>query len=265
MANTKNLRRLIQEASKPKEVDIPTSFIQDLKYTIIQYQLQNNSKPSETYKPSSFKCIRNMYFQRTGAEIDDPKPNPALVGIAESGTDRHERLQFWISSMKEYGVDCEYINVVDYLTENNLLDEFEILKQGKYETKLQHKQLHVRFLCDGILKYKGEYYILEIKTETSYKWQERKSYDINHKNQTTAYSTLLKINKVLFLYENRDLCDWKSYIFEVTPEMSDELVYKPIQECEEYIKENKVPPIPKVISKKDCQYCGYRKLCKTIV
>ena len=145
---------------------------------------------------------------------------------------------------------------IRYFLENGM-DAEEVSNQEKLDVLKEHFEL--------LLKYKGEYYILEIKTETSYKWQERKSYDVNHKNQTTAYSTLLKIKKVLFLYENRDLCDWKSYIFEVTPEMSDELVYKPIQECEEYIKENKVPPIPKVISKKDCQYCGYRKLCKTIV
>lgn len=262
MKNTANLNRLIQSAKNKKEVDVATSFLQDFRYSLIQEELQERNKPSPTYKPSSFKCIRNMYFQRTEEELDEFKPNPSLKAITESGSDRHERIQGHITRMNSFGVKCQFIKVRDYLTEAGLLDEFDILEEGKYETKLQHKTLHVRFLCDGILKYNDEYYILEIKTETSYKWQERKNFDEKHRNQVVAYSALLKINKVLFIYENRDLCDWKCFLLNVSKEMHEELVYKPIEECEKYILEKSIPPISKIINKKDCKYCNYKNKCK---
>ena len=133
-----------------------------------------------------------------------------------------------------------------------------------FETKLEHKYLHIRFLCDGIIKYKNEYYILEIKTETSVKWQSRREINEEHIEQGVAYSTLLHIDNVLFLYENRDFCDWKSFILNVSDTMKMEYILNPINSCERYIKSNKVPPIPAVAGTKYCRYCLYKNACKVI-
>lgn len=257
-----NLRRLIKEAVT-KEVDIPTSFVGDLKRTIIQECIKDNRKPSPTYKPSSLGCIRNMYFQRVEAEIDPPSPNPSLTGQGESGSARHEHLQRWITKMKENDIDCEYIDVKTYIEENGLEDQLEVLKQKEFETKIQHKTLHLRFLADGIIRYRGKYYILEIKTEVSFKWQTRSDVAPEHVKQGTAYATLFGLDDVLFLYENRDICDWKSYILHVTPEMKDELIIKPITLCEKYVQSKVVPPISKVRDTKTCKYCPYKTICKT--
>lgn len=258
-----NLQRLILNSNK-KEESVADSFVSDFKYVISRYESEHQEKPSPTYKPSSMRCIRNMYFQRTGQDIDEYKINPSLVAIGESGTDRHKSIQHWVMRMKDYGVDCEWVDVVDYLTQENLLDNFEVLNKGKYETKLEHKYLHIRFLCDGIIKYKNEYYILEIKTETSVKWQSRREINEEHIEQGVAYSTLLHIDNVLFLYENRDFCDWKSFILNVSDTMKMEYILNPINSCERYIKSNKVPPIPAVAGTKYCRYCLYKNACKVI-
>ena len=67
-------------------------------------------------------------------------------------------------------MDCEYINVADFVRSRNL-DYLEIKKEpnpdaGEYETKLYHKDLNISFLCDGIIRYKDHYYILELKVKT---------------------------------------------------------------------------------------------------
>lgn len=254
----KSIHSLIDMAVK--EAPVQDQFLQDLKASIEKMDAKESRMPSKTYKPSSMTCIRNMYFQVTGTLPDEERGNYCLVGICESGTDRHERLQLAVSNMKNIGIDCEYIDVADYVKEHNL-DYLEIKGKSGFETKLYHKSLNISFLCDGIIKYKGNYYILEIKTETIYKWQTRDKVADEHLNQATTYAACLGINNVLFLYENRDNCDKKAFILSVTDEMKTELLGK-IEECDGYVSRLIIPPKPKDVPKKSCNYCNYKSACR---
>lgn len=260
MAKTKlkNIHRLIMEATK--QVPISESFVADLKVAIEKRDSVNSRIPSKSYKPSSMKCIRNMYFQIVGADVDTEPVNSCLIGICESGTDRHERIQSAVCAMKDFGIDCEYINVADFVKEHNLVD-LEIKEQKGFETKLFNKRYNISFMCDGIIKYKGKYYILEIKTESIYKWQSRNEVAEEHISQGTAYSLSFGIDEVLFLYESRDTCDKKAFILEITPEMKMDLVSK-IEECDQYVSKLTVPPKPQDLPRKVCAYCGYKTQCK---
>lgn len=254
----KSIGRLID--MEVKDIPIPESFLLDLKSTIERMEKDNKRKPSQTYKPSSLACIRNMFFQVIGTEQDSESRGSILIGIGESGTDRHERLQNAVSQMKNYGIDCEYVNVGEYVKSNNL-EDIEVVKQSGFETKLFHKKLNMSFLCDGVIKYKGKYYILEIKTETVHKWYDREGVAEEHKNQATAYSLSLNLDGVIFLYENRDNCDKKCYLFKVTDEMRQNLIGK-ISNCDNYVKNLIPPPKPEEASAKFCQYCNYKIACK---
>ena len=117
------------------------------------------------------------------------------------------------------------------------------------------------FLCDGIIKYKNHYYILEIKTESSNKFFQRKGVDPSHYQQATAYSLAFGINEVIFLYENRDTLDKKAFLFPVTDEMRMDLIGY-IEECDSYLKKLKVPPKPENVAKKTCSYCNYANQCR---
>lgn len=260
MARTrlKNIHRLITEATKL--VPVHESFVADLNVAIEKRDSANSRIPSKSYKPSSMKCIRNMYFQIVGADVDVERANACLVGICESGTDRHERIQSAVCSMKDFGIDCEYINVADFVKEHNLTD-LEIRDQKGFETKLYNKRYNISFMCDGIIKYKGKYYILEIKTESIYKWQSRNEVAEEHVSQGTAYSVSFGIDDVLFLYECRDTCDKKAFILEITPEMKMELVTK-IEECDQYVCTLSVPPKPQDLPRKVCGYCSYKTQCR---
>jgi CRISPR/Cas system-associated exonuclease Cas4 (RecB family) len=260
MARSKALVDLLNLTNQ-EGLPIEKQFLSDLKHSIEKEDQKNSRKPSQTYKPSSMHCIRNMYYQAIGAEATSESVGCELIGICESGSDRHERLQRAVQAMKDNNIDCEYCDVAEYVTEHNLTDIDIVSKQGM-ETKLYHKTLNMSFLCDGIIKYKGKYYILEIKTETQNKFWDRQGVNPDHVLQGTAYSLAFGINQVLFLYECRDNCSKKTFMLDVTDEMRENLKKK-IFDCMQYVDSQSVPPKPIDLSKKACAYCGYAERCKS--
>ena len=220
----------------------------------------SDGKPSRTYKPSSMNCIRQMYYQIVGADLDKQlQKNSDFYGICDSGTDRHLRIQEAVSCMHKYNIDCEYVDVAQYIEEKGI--DLEVTSKKQFETKLFDKDRNIVFLCDGIIKYKGEYYILEIKTESSFKWNSRTSADASHKFQAITYSLELGIDKVIFIYENRDLCSKKSYLISITQEDRD-MVVERINKCNSYVELKTAPPKDESVPKKICQYCDYKTVCK---
>ena len=245
---------------EPQSDHVARDFLNDLKRAIELVNEADSRPPSKTYKPSSMACIRNMYYQVSGAEQDAGATPYTLVGICNSGTDIHDRTQRYVEAMKDLGYDCEYVDVGDYVREHGL-DRIEIISKQGMETKLYHKTYNMSFLCDGIIKYKGKYYILELKTESSYKWQKREGVDPKHYAQGTAYSIAFDIDQVIFVYINRDILDMKAFMFEPTKEMKRGLISR-ILKCDGYLQEGKLPPKPKDVLKSTCQYCSYRERCK---
>lgn len=254
----KSVCKLIQASQS--EVPVEQQFLTDLKRSIELTDLFNARTPSKTYKPSSMNCMRNMYYQRLGVEVYEDS-TAELIGICESGSDRHERLQAAVSEMKNNGMDCEYIDVADYINSRNIPD-IEIVKKQGYETKLYHNRLIMSFLCDGIIRYHGKYYILEIKTESVYKWINRDRVADAHINQATAYSLALGIPQVLFVYVNRDTCGMKAFMLNVS-DADRERVQNTIIECEKCVLNKKLPDKPEGDTKKLCQYCAYKKYCES--
>ena len=161
--------------------------------------------------------------------------------------------------MVNNGLDCEYVSVPDFLQSRGI-EDIEVIDATGIETKLYHKKLNMSFLTDGIIKYKGRYYILELKTETSFKWGSRKGVDPKHYNQATAYSIAFGLDDVIFVYINRDILDMKAFMLEVSSDMKNDLIGK-ITNCDDYVSKGEVPPKPTEASPKFCQYCAYRSLC----
>ena len=259
----KNVMKLIDEAKQTLPPE--TEFLNDLKRSIEMTDEKNKRKGSQSYKPSAMNCIRQMYYIVTGKQADPGISDYCGIGICNAGTDIHQRIQQAVLDMNTNGVDCEYVNVADYVVSRNL-DYLEIkekpnFKKGKFETKLYHKTLNMSFLCDGIIKYKNHYYILEIKSEGGSKFWARAGVDPSHYNQGTAYSVAFGIDEVLFVYISRDVLDMKSFMFVPTDEMKQEMVGK-IEECDEYVSKHKAPPKPVDVARKTCEYCPYKTECR---
>ena len=256
-----SLKAVIRAIEKDnKKVPVEEQFLNDLKRSIELEDMKNARKPSQTYKPSGMNCIRSMYYQVMGVDVE-PDSNYIMVGICESGTDRHERIQNAISKMKDNGFDCEYIDVAEFVKQRGLDDHLDIVDKCGNETKLYDRVRNVSFLCDGVIKYQGRYYIVEFKTESSFKWRDRKGVDPKHYNQARTYSLELGLDSVLFVYINRDICDYKAFMFNVT-NSERQYVIDLISRCQAFVDEGEVPPIPEDATDKKCAYCSYKELCK---
>ena len=254
----KNIIRLIDAAKE--QVPVEQEFLADLKRSIELNDEKGRRLPSKTYKPSGMNCMRASYYQIMGIEPDESSSSYTMVGICNSGTDIHVRVQTAVAEMKENGIDCEYLDVADFVKSREL-DNLEIRSKSGMETKLYHKRLNMSFMCDGIIRYKDKYYILELKTESSYKFMNRHDVDPSHYNQGTAYSLAFGLDNVLFVYISRDILDMKAFMFNVTNEMRSHLVDY-IDECDSYVRRQIAPPKPENVARKTCSYCGYKAQCK---
>ena len=253
-----NVARLIDQVKQ--ELPVEKSFLFDLQRSIEQDAKKSYRPPSKTYKPSSMHCVRNMYYQVIGADVSDSDSSYIGVGICNSGTDIHLRVQTAVMHMIKNNIDCEFLDVAQFIEDRNL-EYLRVVSKCGAETKLFYPAFNMSFMCDGIIKYLGKYYILEIKTETSRKWFVRESVDKKHYLQATAYSMAFGINDVLFVYISRDTLDMKAYILTVTDDMKD-LVVSRIEECNTAVANFKVPPIPTDLERSVCEYCNYKSRCR---
>lgn len=256
----KNVCRLIDAVKT--ELPVEQDFLNDLKRSIEMTEEKNHRKPSMTYKPSSMNCIRNMFYQRTGAEQDEKTSSYVGIGICNSGSDTHIRIQTAVMDMINNGMNCEWVNIPEFIKSREL-DYLEVKEQSPAgtETKLFHKTLNISFMCDGIISYKNHYYILEIKTESSNKFWNRTGVNPDHFNQAIAYSLSFRIPEVLFVYISRDTLDMKCFMYNVTDDMQHELSAR-IMDCESYVNNLITPPKPEDVPKKTCEYCPYKTKCR---
>ena len=261
-----------QEASK----NVASLFLKRINEAIVK--LDPDKKPSNYYKPSSLMCVRQMYFTRKGVKPEEEMKDPTLIGICESGTDRHDRIQRVLASMKELGMEFEYVDVETYVRENDLRD-IEIIERKGMETKCFNKRYNISFLTDGIIRYipENKYFIFEFKTEVTQKFGKRNCQEKVHETQAAAYALSFGIEDTLFVYEDRNLTNKKCFLYHVSEEDKKQRVVDKIEFCEKCLKENKVPPKitnkdidPKYELGKDrvsgpsakvCEYCSYKKEC----
>lgn len=241
--------------SKIEEMDPEDSFLLELKQTV--QKCNPPQKGSNYYKPSSMNCDRCMYYIRKDTEPDDVLPSYNSVRITESGTTSHERIQYYVSQMRDKGYDCDWIDP-EWYARNKKLDYLEVRDKKEFETKFLDTRYNISFLCDGIIRYKNKYYILEIKTETDYKNMNRREADEKHRNQSRCYSLSLGIDDIMWIYESRNICNPQVFHTKVTPEERSEIIMR-IEYVDDCVKNNILPE--KTTESKNCQYCDYRGTC----
>ena len=254
----------LKKNQEAKQESWATTFIADLYYSIEQDAIKHKKTPSKTFKPSSMKCCRNMQFQVMGVEPEEGIVNIGMIGILENGTDRHLRIQNYIMSMKDNGIDCEYLKVGEYVKEqqsNGKLLDLEIIDDSGVECKLYNHKYNISFMCDGLIRYKGKLFILEIKTEASFKNANRKEMAEEHLPQVCAYYLCFDIPDVMMLYENRDTCEKKVYHKVVTHKEVFDNVIEKIEIVNSNIASGE---ISEGTIGKHCNYCAYRTKCKKL-
>lgn len=250
---TRTLISLIKD--KVETLPPEQSFLADLKDTVSACNPPR--KRSAHTKPSSLHCLRQIYFDKIQAPIDASVTEYSSARICETGTNSHEAIQYYVVQMAEKGKDCKYIDVAEFVKQRGL-NYLEIKRKSGYETHLYDTRYDISFLCDGIILYKGKYYILEIKTENDSKGIYREEADPYHKLQSVSYSLSLGIDDVMWLYEERNFCVPKTFHTIVTEQDRVKLIMD-LELVEQAVKD--MTPPPKCTSRKTCQYCSYHTIC----
>lgn len=261
-------RRLISAITSAKEErPLNKVFLQDVMRGIEQYDKLNSHKPSKWYKPSSLKCLRQMYFMRTETEPDIEFTDYNSIGMADTGTRRHVAIQTVLENLKTMGYDWEYVDVEQYVTQKQVQGKctaLQIVGKNGAETKLFNPVIGLMFLCDGIVKRlsTGQYYLFEFKNQISFKVNDKTCVDEEHLAQVSAYCAELDLEQAFVLYENRDNCSLECpELLTVTPKMKQDF-YDKILTCEGYV-ERLIPP-PKCTDTKTCRWCKYKTACRKV-
>ena len=262
-------RRLLNLINNNKpQLPANKKFLADVMSCIERMEQEGRRTGSNYYKPSSLYCMRNMYFTRSIAPQDRVVVDFISTGMADTVTDRHERLLNVLLNMEKMGYDWKYLDVAEYVKQKQKFGKCKSLivkgTQGA-ETHLIDTVLNLSFKCDGIIRRisTNEDYLFEFKNVVSFKFNQLDTHCLEqHHNQVICYCTALDLDKAFVTYENRDICTLEvPEVFEVTQDMKNWLVNY-ISECEGYVERMIAPP--KTEDTKNCKYCPYKGICRKV-
>lgn len=223
-------------------------------------------KSSQTVAPSSFRCARKTWFRLRGTQPDSNRPvDRTLSFTAMLGTACHEDLQgrlIRLSKMLESAGrsdEFHWVDVEDYLAENPIPYEYQIRRNG-YETQIEiTSPFPVKLACDGIVKIRGVYYLLEIKSSENSSFSKLTAPKEHHIDQIHIYCALLRLHNTLVIYVDRQYGELKMYTKPV-PQYVESQVTKKIDTIIESTRTNIAPPaLPK--TDKFCLGCNYAQSC----
>lgn len=256
----KSLIRVAQ-GKNASEVSFEDSFLKAYEEAVRKKDLaEKQEAPADYIRPSSmYGCERMIFFQRVySGTLTEEQSDVPLIEICQSGTDRHLDIQHIVEIMD--GVEClDLEEVVEEANQKGIKTEFVGWNADRTEGRCKNDELSIFFQPDGIIRFMGKEVLLEIKTESTYQFNNRYEPKEDHKWQVTSYGMGLGIDYVLFIYEDRNFLRKKIYLWKITDEMK-ERVLKKIDTVNAGIKTG-TPP-----AKDDtkCTYCKFKEQCSLV-
>jgi len=181
------------------------------------------------YVSDAGKCPRALWF--AFKKFPKKEKDPRVIRILENGDYTHMRI---MSSLFSMGL----VKAVELSLENELI-------KGR---------------CDGVIVINNEPYVLEIKSINSFAFKKLESPKAEHLKQLMLYLHYFKINKGIFLYENKDSQELKEFVVNYNPDIA-ESVIKEFRILKHMIENDILPPIPLRIEEWECRFCDYREEC----
>jgi len=220
---------------------------------------KQDAKPkSRTIAPSAAYCLRHNWFRLRGVEPDKQEnPDRGLDFTAKIGTACHENIQ---AILKDTLKD-DWLDVGQYLKENCTRFSYEVETHG-FETRVEIKHPPVRFACDGLIRWKGKVYLLEIKTSDFSSWDTLTGPKPIHVDQITTYASLIGVYDVLMLYQDRQYGGLKCFEVHITEDKV-ESIWQTFDYLVDMADKN-LPPkgLPSGDSRCSPSMCIYYKKCK---
>ena len=237
--------------------DASCTLIQILQNAVKQDIQKQIARPkSKTFAPSGIRCKRKSWFRLRGAEPGKlPEPDTVMDFTAAIGTAIHKYVQSKLSKV----LGAEWVEVEDYLREFPIPYKYSLTKT-EYETQVEIADPPIRFACDGIIKIRGIYYLLEIKSSDYESWRNLSGPKEHHLDQIENYSTILNIPHVLTLYVDRLYGGMKAYEYTVSEDIMSSAKQSMI-----YVQQMAAACIaPERLPAGDymCSNCEYKLKCK---
>lgn len=224
------------------------------------------ARPSnKALSPSSIGCQRAAAFKLSGAWGKEDEETYESGLAAAMGSFCHERIQKFLSQSDIW------VDVKEFVDENPDLG-LSVAKVQKHEGEISLTFSGIRkgekvsppfsFQCDGIVRIDGEYYIVEIKSETEAAWQKRQAPNPKHQEQGTGYSFLYGIKNILWVYVSRESfgVHRKVYLQNI-PKVQIDLFQTMCMDIGEAVEEKNIGRLPKA---KDCRYCAFVNECRKL-
>lgn len=184
-------------------------FVDLYEHIVDEEIIARNAQPKhQTFAPSQMRCDRVSWFRLRGVQPDKIKnPDRTLEFSANVGTACHEMIQQRLFNSN----DVEWLSVSDYLKETDCPYTYTVDQNG-YEQQIEITDpFPIRFACDGLIRFQGQLYLLEIKTSEFSSFQELISPKAKHMDQIRCYATLLNVEKALVLYVDRNYGNLKCF------------------------------------------------------
>ena len=221
---------------------------------------QNERVSSKTFAPSSFRCDRKSWFRLRGTEPDTNQPvDRSMAFMAMLGTACHQSIQSTLIRMAESDPDFEWISVPDYLAEHPLPGKYTVTQNG-YESQIELiEPFPIKFACDGIVRWKGVYYLLEIKTAEHSSFVSLTGCKPHHADQVTLYATIFNIADVLMIYQDRQYGDLNVYTYKIKEYQRTDITRR-LSNVMDHVASNIAPdPLPR--GDLFCSGCNYAHKC----
>ena len=248
----------VAQGKNAGSVSFEDNFLKEYEEAVRRKELaERQVAPSDYIRPSSmYGCERMIFFQRVhSGSLNGEQSDVPLIEICQSGTDRHLDIQHIVEIME--GVEClDLEEVVKEANQKGIKTEFLGWNEDHTEARCKNDELSIFFQPDGVIRFMGKEVILEVKTESTYQFSNRYEPKEDHKWQATSYGMGLGIDYVLFLYEDRNFCKKKAYLWKITDEMK-QAVLKKINTVNTACKTG-VPPEK---NEDKCTYCKYKNEC----
>ena len=225
--------------------------------------VQKNAEPKHrTFAPSQMRCDRVSWFRLRGTAPDRIKsPDRTLNFTAQVGTACHEAIQKRLST----SLDHDWISVQEWIDMNpEFFKDYDMDVTVKgYESQIDLRSPYpVRFACDGIFRFEDKIRLLEIKTAEFSSLNDLTSPKEKHLDQIKCYATLLGIEDVIFLYQDRQYGELKCFEVTVSKIEQDEVRKK--MDNVMHLAEVNIAPEGLPIGDPDCtqNMCLYYNVCK---
>lgn len=255
----KDLAKKIKKEEKERNKPLEEKFLDAIDKYFIDVANDEDEGHSLSIKPSSYyKCMRKLWYQLLGFPKKERK-YARSQRILQVGTALHEWIQndilmtmdnielIPIEELPNYGLEG-----VEFITEHDA-SPMEV----KFKDYRHTKKYPVSAMTDGAIEFLNERFVFEFKTINSKDFDNLYEPLKDHIKQGAIYCIGTGLNKVMFLYMNKDNQQLKSFLVYYNDKQLNWAKSR-IVSIEQYVLNLELPPKE---PDDNCKWCEYKYLC----